>query len=67
MTTQLQLAREKGFAQTFLLLDLKSTFIWSPDTVKRVLLDMNFKSPDISKIYLVQVSGSKVAEVWSAG
>lgn len=67
MNTQLQLAREKGFARTFLLLDLNSMFDWSPDSVRRALLDINFESPDTSKIYLVQVSNKKVAEVWSAG
>ena len=62
MTTQLELARQKGFQWTFLLLDLKPEFPWSPNAVTKVLTAKDFSSPDVS-IYLVQVSGSKVAAV----
>lgn len=67
MATQLGLARSKGFQQTVLLLDLHSLFSWDPQTVRQWLIDTNFSAADVSSIYLIQVSGSKVAEVWSAG
>lgn len=66
MTSQLKLARQKDFKQTFLLLDLKSELPWSPDVVTKVLTDKSFGSPDVSSIYLVQVP-AMVAEVWPAG
>jgi len=66
MARQLGLARSKGFQRTVLLLDLPSLFSWDPQTVRQWLIDTNFSAAYVSSVYLIQVSGSKVAEVWSA-
>jgi len=67
MTTQLRLARCKDFQQTAFLLNLDSLFSWDPETIKKWLIGTDFNESEVSGIYLVQVSCSRVEEVWPDG